>query len=108
LLLGRYHINPPRVTCQTTNKALVGTHKLAFKVSAECSQTYFSKIRFHPGVVTNNDMCVYTAYQTVSVWEPSEGNINAFVIILIVIGVIGLGILVLWGFNYLKLTRMRK
>jgi hypothetical protein len=86
---------------------LVGTHKLVFKVSAECSQAYFSKTGFQPGVVANDDKCVYTAYQTVSVWEPTEVNVKAFIIILGVIGVIGLGILVWWGINYLKLTRMR-
>jgi hypothetical protein len=50
---------------------------------------------------------VYTVYQTVSVWEPATINVKAFIIILSLIGVVGLGILIWWGIGYLKLSKLR-
>ena len=41
LIIGKYNIVPPYITCQTTDPKMAGSHSLMFKTVAECNQNFF-------------------------------------------------------------------
>lgn len=72
LLIGRYDIIEPYITCQTVYDEMVGSHPLIFKTFAECSPEFFESYDIKLNTLnsfTDEDTCVYTVERTLYFWK---------------------------------------
>ncbi len=107
IMVGAFSVAPPTLRCSTRSPSLLGTHRLVLKMTAACSQDYFSKNGFQPGPLNADDKCVYTVYKNLLVWQPAVINTKPFMVIGVGLALLGIGILLWWGLSYISLRRMR-
>lgn len=107
LITGKYDIIPPSLTCHALDEASVGKHKIVFKVTAECSQSYFDQIGFRSGTFSKSDKCVYTVFHKLKIWRAAALNVKIFAILAALIGAVGIIVLIWWACSYVSLNKLQ-
>ena len=73
---------------------MLGTHNLALRTTAECSEPYLKSINYTKPK-GEDDICVYTVYKNILIWEQGEVPIKPLAIVTLVF-LIFLAVMIIW------------
>ena len=111
LYIGGYNIIEPYIACQTSQRKFLGTHHLVFTTKAKCDKSYFAKYNINQkklGEIDDNDMCIYTAYRDVYLWEVGEIFMLPILIAILIFVFIAFIISLVYCIKKIRLKKLMK